>query len=526
VVFGKAGGYAADLQLSALDGSNGFKVLGEPSSYNGYSVDAAGDVNGDGYGDVVIGAYPVDAAYLIFGKAGGFPATIDAAALDGSNGVKLKGTGSGDETGVSVAGLGDINGDGYADVAVGAHAADPHGVDVAGTTYVLFGRGTAFPAELALASLNGTDGFQLHGTATFERAGTHVSPAGDLNGDGYADIAIGTYTAGAAGSGYVFFGHAAPFMTDFDLATLDGATGVKFTGETAGDSAGRGLATTGDFTGDGFGDLAVGAFLADAAGTDSGKAYLIHGRAPRGPVTRTGGDADQYINGGAFIDALNGAGGNDRLEGRGAADALDGGTGRDMASYTHAPAAVTASLANAATNTGDAAGDSYLSIEGLEGSAFNDKLDGNGAANILKGLAGADVLKGGGGGDTLIGGRGRDTLTGGSDRDIFVFASAAESKAGSTRDVITDFKAGTARTTVDKIDLSAVDAKTGVAGNQAFKFIGSNAFSHVKGQLRLKKSGSSVIVQGDTDGNAKADLEIMLQGFKAVSTLTAKDFKL
>ncbi len=84
---------------------------------------------------------------------------------------------------------------------------------------------------------------------------------------------------------------------------------------------------------------------------------------------------------------------------------------------------------------------------------------------------------------------------------------------------------GTASTAVDKIDLSALDANSQTNGNQAFKFIGTQAFNGTKGAIRLKKSGKNIIVQGDTDGNKAADFEILLKNVKT-SRVTAKDFKL
>src|SRR6185312_12701614 len=195
--------------------------------------------------------------------------------------------------------------------------------------------------------------------------------------------------------------------------------------------------------------------------------------------------ANQYISGGPFVDTLNGRGGNDALEGRGGADSLIGGFGIDAASYLHAATGVKASLANPAINTGDAAGDSYTTLENLTGSRFADRLTGNDNANRLTSGLGADVLTGKGGNDT------------------FVFNAVRDSPAGAGRDQIVDFDAGTAATSVDKIDVSAIDAKTG-PGNQAFTFIGTAPFSNTKGQLRVQKAGSAAIVQGDVNGDGAA----------------------
>jgi Ca2+-binding RTX toxin-like protein len=144
-----------------------------------------------------------------------------------------------------------------------------------------------------------------------------------------------------------------------------------------------------------------------------------------------------------------------------------------------------------------------VSIENPTGSGFADELVGDVQANRLTGSAGPDLLTGKAGGDR------------------FVFSSVSDSPPGAG----VDFDAGTAATRVDKIDLSGIDAQTG-PGNQAFTFIGTSAFSYTKGQLRVRQPGTSVVVEGDVDGDAVADLEIELLNFNDPSKLTAIDFRL
>ncbi|WOF72537.1 integrin alpha [Parvibaculaceae bacterium PLY_AMNH_Bact1] len=147
VVFGKAGGFAASTNLSTLDGTNGFRLDGVAASDLAGGVSNVGDVNGDGFDDVIIGARYADhggsnsgSAYIVFGKAGGFSATMDLSTLNGTNGFRLDGEASKDAIGTSLlnAGVGDINGDGFDDVIVGAFGADINDSN-SGSAYVVFG---------------------------------------------------------------------------------------------------------------------------------------------------------------------------------------------------------------------------------------------------------------------------------------------------------------------------------------------------------------------------------------------------
>src|SRR5262245_16999768 len=114
-----------------------------------------------------------------------FPADIELSGLDGSTGFKLSGATGGDESGRSIASASDINGDGFADLIVGAYGADTNG-DHSGTSYVVFGKASGFAANLDLSNLNGSTGFKLNGEAG-EFSGLSVASAGDVNGDGFAD---------------------------------------------------------------------------------------------------------------------------------------------------------------------------------------------------------------------------------------------------------------------------------------------------------------------------------------------------
>ena len=139
-----------------------------------------------------------------------------------------------------------------------------------------------------------------------------------------------------------------------------------------------------------------------------------------GPGVIEGTSGADTLIGGMEDDTLHGFGGSDTLRGGAGADTLDGGDGTDVADYSTAATGVTASLNTLSGNSGEAAGDSYISIEGLSGSDHGDTLEGDSSANTLRGNGGADVLRGGAGADTLDGGSGDDTLDGGAGGDSFV----------------------------------------------------------------------------------------------------------
>ncbi|PIG94250.1 FG-GAP repeat protein [Gloeocapsopsis sp. IPPAS B-1203] len=139
VVFGTSG-FDARVDLASLDGNNGFVLQGS-NAYNsvGSSVSNAGDVNGDGFDDILIGAAGARGSYLVFGKASGFDARVDLATLDSSNGFVFRANTDGYSS-FSVSSGGDINGDGYDDMILGAPSASPDGRFIAGESYVIYGR--------------------------------------------------------------------------------------------------------------------------------------------------------------------------------------------------------------------------------------------------------------------------------------------------------------------------------------------------------------------------------------------------
>ncbi len=245
--------YDADLvQLASIKGEG-------PGM--GLALSLLADVNGDSLDDLLVADPQSDAAYLFYG---GSLADVDAADAD----VVYSGEFSGDDAGRAVAGLGDYNGDGVADLAVGAPESDSPGT-AAGAVYLVHGS-----ASLASINLGAADAV-IRGESAGDRAGYTLAGGGDVDGDGSPDLLVGAYYDGSGGTGagaaYLLYGGVTP------PTSLSGAA-ANFVGENAGDGASEGLALGADVDGDGTAEVLVGAPAADSSGgAAAGSTYIILG---------------------------------------------------------------------------------------------------------------------------------------------------------------------------------------------------------------------------------------------------------
>ncbi len=235
--------------LSGIDGSILFTFHGDSAfDFFGFSVSGAGDVNADGHADVIVGAFGDDNTGSFSGSARVF------SGIDGSVLYTFNGDSADDFFGVSVSGAGDVNVDGFADLIVGAEGDDNNG-------------GASGSARV----FSGSDGsilYSFDGDSANDFFGTSVSAAGDVNADGFDDLIVGAHfddnNGSDSGSARVFSG-------------LDGSILYTFDGDSAGDEFGRSVSGAGDVNADGFADLIVGAYMDDNNASNSGSARVLSG---------------------------------------------------------------------------------------------------------------------------------------------------------------------------------------------------------------------------------------------------------
>ncbi|MDF1730432.1 MAG: hypothetical protein P1U49_02945, partial [Minwuia sp.] len=492
VLFGNvAPQFTESAEFLAL-GERGFEPFqAEASGFSFFGADVAGigDVNGDGFNDFAISAsneysrnyYGSGEVTIVFGTAAGLSADIDVTALDGTDGIVIR---ANDydvyELGYSIAGEGDFNGDGFDDLIIGAPASAYGAANAAGEVYVVFGGAGGLPAINNIGSLVGSgDAIVIEGQQTFARLGESVDFAGDFNGDGFDDIVVGAPDANYAGQAFVIFGSAAPVSGTLD-SLLVANNAILIDGAYSGDALGHAVSGAGDVNGDGFDDVIIGSPYSDAYGGNSGAAFVVFGSAAAVDVDvsldldgtngftffgrvgyDTAGfsvDGDGDLNGDGFSDLVigardasygqsygigevyvvfgSGAGFNATLS----PDDFDGLNGlviRGTAGGDHLGHEVAilgdvngdgfddVAMSSYYTSAGGTLYDSTFIVFGVDntgaaqvGSDLNDTLLGDANANLLVGAQGDDVLNGFAGNDTLIGALGNDSLLGGDDDDL------------------------------------------------------------------------------------------------------------
>lgn len=500
VIYGKTGATRASINLASLPASDGFLIQGDAAGDQaGRSVSAAGDVNGDGIDDLIVGARFGDdggsdagEAYVIFGQAGATRATVDLTGLSGTDGFVIIGDAANDLAGRFVANAGDVNGDGIDDLLVSSPYGDDGGSN-AGEVYVIFGKSGTTRTNIDLTNLAATDGFIIQGDAAGDQLSA-AAAAGDVNGDGIGDIIVGASlsdTGGInAGAAYVIFGRSGATRPNIDLTNLTTTDGLIIQGDVAGDVAGASVSGAGDINGDGIDDLLIGAPYGDNGGSSAGEAYIIFGRRSFSPIVGTTGDdvlngtggadvinadaGNDRLNGGAGIDELNGGAGDDIIDGGADADTLRGGTGNDV--YIVGLDDVVIEAANEGIDRVEVEIDDYAlgdNIENYEytgegeanatgnalanimvGAGMNDALNGGDGDDTLAGEAGDDVLNGGNGNDRLIGGTGIDTMNGGAGNDTLVL-DQGNTQGGGPFDIVTGG---------DGIDTLVIDTGSEIVG--------------------------------------------------------------
>lgn len=369
----------ADADLDAL-----VQYFGEDEDDNaGYSVSAAGDTNGDGYDDVLIGAYRNGAgglnggsAYLILG--GSTPTSGDLGTAD----AQYRGD-TNCYAGQSAANAGDMNDDGFPDMLVGAPGSSLGGKNSSGAAYLVFGGATPADADLSSSAT------YFSGEANYDYVASVLAGAGDFDGDGVADAILGSpYQDGGgadSGSAYLVLGD-----STISSGSVSTSAAAEYWGEANSDYAGAAVAGGGDVNADGYSDILIGAPYNADGGTLAGATYLVVGSSA--PASARLSAAIQYMGAGGDYSswAVSGA---DDIDGDGFADMVVGAYGNSAGgSMAGAAYIVFGSAAPAAAGLGSAVrltGESSSDYAGSSVSGTGD-MNADGYADVLVGAYGRD----------------------------------------------------------------------------------------------------------------------------------------
>ncbi|SDD27395.1 Hemolysin-type calcium-binding repeat-containing protein [Sphingomonas sp. YR710] len=442
-------------------------------------ISAIRDINGDGLPDLIFGApgdddKAVDAGRIFIHL--GLPASGSTTTLGSSTtDIIIDGINAGDRAGASVSTTNDLNGDGRADILIGAPGMERGTVVDAGAAFVIWSPAAAGGIDLNDPFTAGGKGYVIKGENAGDVAGTTVLSIADLNGDGKSDVIVGApgNDAGGAdaGAAYVVFGKSSASAVNLSSVAA-GTGGYKIIGDNAGDAAGHVIATISDQNGDGKSEILIGAQHSQIGGIDSGSVYVVFGKS-----TGTAVDLTNVANGtGGYV--IKGVAG----DGAGAAVANVGDLNGDGRSDI---------LIGAANSDG-----AYV----VFGKADTTTVD---LGNVALGVGGYKIIAENGGDLTNM------TVTGGVDlnrdgiNDI-VIGAPNNGEGGTDAGAVYVVWGGTGTGT---IDLSAIAQGMGGA-----KIVGA------AGSL----TGSSVAIVPDINGDGTSDLMIGAPGAgESVYVLTA-----
>jgi len=281
VIFGPTNGNNGTLNGQQIDGISGFNIVHDTENLS--VVAGIGDLNADGFDDILVGT--ITGAHVVFGKSGGFTRNIEVDTFDGLSGFSFNASAT------SVSSAGDVNNDGIVDMLVGNANASVNNLTGVGATYVIYGKRGRFPTVMTPSVLDGTNGFVVIGT----------NAEGDFNHDGVDDFLIGAPNktqSGVAevGEAYMVYGRSNGFPAAISLSDIDGRNGFVFKGSNIQDSAGSAVTGIGDLNHDGIDDIAISAPGKGPFGSPSdypGETYILFGGQFEGTALIT----EQSLNG-------------------------------------------------------------------------------------------------------------------------------------------------------------------------------------------------------------------------------------